>query len=184
MSSTTSPKAQLEALLDIITKSAKAAIAEYEKSPAGVPSPLATEPHPLDLEEAPNVALIKAVRVLEGACDQLCTTLAPPPRTLVNVCNMISCHPLIFIGNSRVDDKRVCSRELRCSTGPRSRSLSKRGFPICSRVIPRVFPQKNYRSKLVLRPKSSPGSCVSSRPNHYTLNVGPFHAFITLHTVF
>jgi hypothetical protein len=79
-------KAKLEALLKLINSVAQEAIAEYEKAGGDVPSIDSTEPHPLDDDEAiDNIALKSAIRTLEGACAQLCTTLAPPSHTAINV---------------------------------------------------------------------------------------------------
>ncbi|KAG6329568.1 hypothetical protein ID866_9521 [Astraeus odoratus] len=72
-----SGEAQLEALLDIINSSARQAMAEYKKRGNGVPTINSTEFHPLD-SAADTVALRKALRLLEGACQQLCASLAPP----------------------------------------------------------------------------------------------------------
>jgi hypothetical protein len=81
-----SGEAQLEALLEIITTSARQAIAEYKKHGNGVDVPTiqSVEFHPLDFKED-TVALKRAVRSLEGACQQLCASLAPPQHTVVNV---------------------------------------------------------------------------------------------------
>lgn len=81
--STTSltPRAQLDALVVLINSAAQEAIAEYERT-GDVPS---TESmHPRD-DATATLGLRKAIRILEGACEQLCTTLAPPAHTLVNV---------------------------------------------------------------------------------------------------
>ncbi|KAH7923036.1 S-adenosyl-L-methionine-dependent methyltransferase [Leucogyrophana mollusca] len=78
-----SGEAQLEALLEIINTSARQAIAEYKNRGNSVPTLDATEFHPLDFQED-TVALKKAVRLLEGACQQLCATLAPPQHTVIN----------------------------------------------------------------------------------------------------
>ncbi|KAI6130910.1 hypothetical protein EV401DRAFT_1850806, partial [Pisolithus croceorrhizus] len=69
----------LEALLEIINSSARLAIAEYKKHGNSVPTVHSTEFHPLDFA-TDTVALKKAVRLLEGACQQLCASLAPPVR--------------------------------------------------------------------------------------------------------
>lgn len=79
-----SAEAQLEALLEIINTSARQAIAEYKKAGNDVPTINSAEFHPLDIS-VHNVALRKAVRLLEGACQQLCASLAPPQRTVLNV---------------------------------------------------------------------------------------------------
>lgn len=78
-------KAKLEALLKLIDSAAQEAIAEYERAGGDAPSIDSTEPHPLD-NAIDNIALKSAVRTLEGACAQLCATLAPPSHTAINVC--------------------------------------------------------------------------------------------------
>lgn len=79
----TSGEAQLEALLEIINSSALQAISEYKKHGNAVPTIHSTEFHPLDFA-TDTVALKKAVRLLEGACQQLCASLAPPQHTVIN----------------------------------------------------------------------------------------------------
>ena len=80
-----SPRAELEALLGLITSVTHDAIGIYEKSGHGIPSIHSMTKHPLDTEST-TLALRKAIRTLEGACEQLCTTLAPPNHVLLNVC--------------------------------------------------------------------------------------------------
>jgi hypothetical protein len=81
MSQIKTPRAKLDALLVLLNSAAQTAIAEYERT-GEVPS---TESgHPLDSQH-PTIALRNALRILEGACDQLCTTLAPPTHTLSSV---------------------------------------------------------------------------------------------------
>lgn len=77
-------KAKLEALLTLINSTAQQAIAEYEKAGDDVPFIDSTELHPLD-DATDSIALKNAIRTLEGACAQLCVTLAPPSHTMVNV---------------------------------------------------------------------------------------------------
>ncbi|KIO11687.1 hypothetical protein M404DRAFT_20303 [Pisolithus tinctorius Marx 270] len=76
--------AELEALLEIINSSARLAITEYKKHGNNVPTIYSTEFHPLDFA-TDTVALKKAIRLLEDACQQLCASLAPPQHTLANV---------------------------------------------------------------------------------------------------
>ena len=93
-----SAEAQLETLLEIINTSARQAIAEYKKGGNDVPTINSTEFHPLDTSTE-TVTLRKAVRLLEGACQQLCASLAPPQRTVVNVslfCSMYYAAGLIY----------------------------------------------------------------------------------------
>ena len=79
-----SGEAQLEVLLNIITTSACQAIAEYKKGGNDIPMIHSKTYHPPDF--ATNiVTLKKAVELLEGACQQLYTLLAPPQYTICNV---------------------------------------------------------------------------------------------------
>jgi hypothetical protein len=82
--STDSGRVELEGLLSLINSATHDAMAIYEKSGHGVPSVYSATTHPLDAEAA-TLSLRKAIRTLEGACEQLCTTLAPPNHTLLNV---------------------------------------------------------------------------------------------------
>jgi hypothetical protein len=75
------PRAKLEALLALLNSAAQEVIAEYERT-GDVPS--TESAHPLDAKP-PSLALRNALRILEGACEQLCTTLSPPTHTLLNV---------------------------------------------------------------------------------------------------
>ncbi|KAJ7719245.1 S-adenosyl-L-methionine-dependent methyltransferase [Mycena maculata] len=76
-----SAKAQIEALLALINNAAHQAIAEYDKAGKEVPTLDSVEPHPLDISDDTS-GLKKAIRLLEGACEQLCVTLAPPSHTI------------------------------------------------------------------------------------------------------
>lgn len=78
-----SGEAQLEALLEIINSSARLAITEYKNHGNSVPTIHSTEFHPLDFA-TDTVALKKVIRLLEGACQQLCASLAPPQHTVIN----------------------------------------------------------------------------------------------------
>jgi hypothetical protein len=76
--------AEVSALLSLIASSAQAALAEYTAHGEDVPSIYSYTTHPLDGAED-TLALRKSIRVLEGACNQLCSMLAPPAHTLHNV---------------------------------------------------------------------------------------------------
>ncbi|KAF9232207.1 S-adenosyl-L-methionine-dependent methyltransferase [Melanogaster broomeanus] len=78
-----SGEGQLEALLEIINTSARQAIAEYKNGGNDVPIIHSKTFHPIDFA-TDTVALKKAVRLLEGACQQLCASLAPPQHTVIN----------------------------------------------------------------------------------------------------
>jgi hypothetical protein len=81
MSQLKTPRVKLDALLALLNSAAQDAIAEYERTD-DVPSKESS--HPRDSQHT-TIALKNALRILEGACDQLCTTLAPPAHTLLNV---------------------------------------------------------------------------------------------------
>ncbi|KAF5337782.1 hypothetical protein D9758_016290 [Tetrapyrgos nigripes] len=74
---------EIDALLNLIITSTMDALTEYKKTGAGIPTPYATEAHPLD--NVPDALDLKrAIRTLEGACEALCTTLAQPMHTIIN----------------------------------------------------------------------------------------------------
>jgi hypothetical protein len=108
-----SGRAKVDALLALIISATRDATAEYELTGHGIPSPDSQSTHPLD--SSPDaLALKKAIRVLEGACEQLCTTLAQPMHTIANVrldflitIRVLSC---TFIGFSAACPtiRRVC----------------------------------------------------------------------------
>ena len=73
------------ALVALIVSAAKSIEEEYAKSSApSVPSLDDLTPHPLD-SQIPSAALQQATQILEGACAQLCATVARPKRTMENV---------------------------------------------------------------------------------------------------
>jgi hypothetical protein len=81
MSTMKTPRAKLDALLALLNAAGQEAIAEYEQM-GEIPS--MESAHPLD-SQSPTLRLKRTLRVLEGACEALCTTLAPPAHTLLNV---------------------------------------------------------------------------------------------------
>lgn len=81
-----STRAEVEALLDLIRDSALKALDEYEKHGGPVPSLQSADSHPLDRAEN-KLGLKKIIGTLEGACEQLCSTLASPTQTVLNVRN-------------------------------------------------------------------------------------------------
>lgn len=75
-------RTRVEALLSLIMSTAQDAMKEYEQAGYSIPSP--DSPHPLD--SAFNMLSLKqSIRILDGACQQLCTTLAQPEHTMCNV---------------------------------------------------------------------------------------------------
>ncbi|KAJ7152578.1 S-adenosyl-L-methionine-dependent methyltransferase [Mycena crocata] len=77
------PIDQISALLTLVNEAARTLEAGYTKGHGCVPSLDETEPHPLD-EQLSAPEMREAVQVLEGACAQLCATLARPNHTVVN----------------------------------------------------------------------------------------------------
>ncbi|KAJ3737781.1 O-methyltransferase-domain-containing protein [Lentinula guzmanii] len=74
---------EVQHLLKIIAQAANDALNEYARHGEEVPSIYETKTHPLDIAET-AFTLKKAIRTLEGACNQLCSTLAPPLHTVIN----------------------------------------------------------------------------------------------------
>ncbi|KAG1824005.1 S-adenosyl-L-methionine-dependent methyltransferase [Suillus variegatus] len=162
---------KVEALLSIINSSAHEAIAEYKNTGHGVPGVDASTLHPLDFA-TDTLALRKAIRLLEGACEQLNTILAPPQHTTYNFINnynwacidvavqsriadVLDKHPEGLSVDALADavnlDKTKIARVLRV--------LALRG---CFKEVKRdVF--ANTRLSLVLRSTSNVGSCIRTQ---------------------
>ncbi|KAI6160964.1 hypothetical protein EDD17DRAFT_1593615 [Pisolithus thermaeus] len=85
-------RAKLEAFLALISLAAQQAMVLYEQVDGKI--------HPLE-KVLDQVELKAAVRMLEGACAQLCTTLAPPRHTAMNLIQVYdySCVRLAFWEN-------------------------------------------------------------------------------------
>lgn len=81
---TMSGKADVLALLKLVNQATHDALAAYEAKGQDVP-PLASLDAQTLSTMSDDLALKKAIRLLEGACDQLCATLAPPANTVINV---------------------------------------------------------------------------------------------------
>ncbi|KAF8197017.1 S-adenosyl-L-methionine-dependent methyltransferase [Pholiota molesta] len=77
-----SARAQVESLLALIKESAFKALDEYERYGKDTPTLESLQAHPLD-EEVNKLEFKKIVRTLEAACDQLCSTLAPPTHSVM-----------------------------------------------------------------------------------------------------
>ncbi|KAF5343361.1 hypothetical protein D9757_015077 [Collybiopsis confluens] len=85
ISTTMSGPTEVKTLLEIINSAALDALAEYDNRGERLPGIneimlAGTSPHEADL----SIKLKKMLRTLEGACGQLCATLAPPLHTIVN----------------------------------------------------------------------------------------------------
>jgi 2-polyprenyl-3-methyl-5-hydroxy-6-metoxy-1,4-benzoquinol methylase len=78
------PRSSVYALLHVIKASAEEALAQYDAAGVPIPSVTTVSPNLTGNYLANNVGLKKAVRTLEGACEQLCSTLAPPAHTILN----------------------------------------------------------------------------------------------------
>ncbi|EPT00257.1 hypothetical protein FOMPIDRAFT_142443 [Fomitopsis schrenkii] len=78
-----SGKADVLALLKLVNQATHDALAAYEAKGQDVP-PLASLDAQTLSTMSDDLALKKAIRLLEGACDQLCATLAPPANTVIN----------------------------------------------------------------------------------------------------
>ena len=79
------PGATISALVALVVSAARSIEAEYAKSSTpSVPSLDDLTPHPMD-SQISSAALRQATQTLEGACTQLCATVARPQHTIVNV---------------------------------------------------------------------------------------------------
>ncbi|TFK96572.1 S-adenosyl-L-methionine-dependent methyltransferase [Pterulicium gracile] len=81
-------RAEIQALLTLIRDSAEDALRQYETAQVPVPSLTVPTTHTATTANGPEylstLPLKRAVRTLEGACEQLCATLAPPVHTILN----------------------------------------------------------------------------------------------------
>ncbi|KAG1824004.1 S-adenosyl-L-methionine-dependent methyltransferase [Suillus variegatus] len=159
---------KVETLLSIINSSAREAIAEYKNTGHGVPGVDAGTLHPLDFA-TDTLALRKAIRLLEGACEQLNAILAPPQHTTYNfvhnynwacidvavqshIADVLDKHP----GGLSVDALADAVNLDRTKIARVLRVLALRG---CFKEVKRdVF--ANTRLSLVLRSTSNVGSCI------------------------
>lgn len=80
-----SGQAEVKALLTIINQATQDALSAYTNSGEDVPS-LSSADEGSVFSMANNLALKRAVRILEGASEQLCATLAPPGQSIIDVC--------------------------------------------------------------------------------------------------
>ena len=90
--------AALDALVNIITSSVKEAVEAYKAYTPEVPPINTAEPGPFDSSENVSTKLNQAIKLLEGACAQLCATIAPAGHTIVNV------SPTTFTRRTRSSD--------------------------------------------------------------------------------
>ena len=86
---TMSGKADVLSLLKLVNQATHDALAAYESKGQDVPQLASLDEQTLSTM-SDDLALKKAIRLLEGACDQLCATLAPPANTVINVSAALS----------------------------------------------------------------------------------------------
>ncbi|KII94520.1 hypothetical protein PLICRDRAFT_692890 [Plicaturopsis crispa FD-325 SS-3] len=79
MATPTDPRAHLRSLLTLINSATEQAIAQYDAAGNGLPT--LEHPHPSDTI-LNSTDFRKTIKVLEGACEQLCSTLAQPCHTM------------------------------------------------------------------------------------------------------
>lgn len=76
---------QLRSLLELLTASLQQVEASYEAGGYSIPSLNSVEPGPYDIPEKMPFELTKAIQTIEGACAQICASVAPPGHTVLNV---------------------------------------------------------------------------------------------------
>ncbi len=86
-----SARTQVEALLTLIRESALKALDDYETHGKEAPVLDSLQKHPLD-EAVNKLDFKKTIRKLEAACDQLCSTLAPPTHSIMKVRSLAGAH--------------------------------------------------------------------------------------------
>ncbi|KAG6852680.1 hypothetical protein C0991_009963 [Blastosporella zonata] len=155
-------RADIENLLKLVNSSAQEALALYENQGLDLPLLSSTASHPLDVADD-SLDLRKVIRVLEGACEQLCSTLAPPVHTVVNRGQNLDWLCLLVVIESRVADALaghdkgvhvdVLSKSVGIESGKLGRILRLLATKhIFSEVKPDVF--ANNRLSLVLQSSS------------------------------
>ena len=83
--SSSQSQSEVAALVGLISDAARTIEAQYAKSSQpSVPSLDDTAPHPFD-SQISSMKLKLAIQTLEGACAQLCATVARPNHTVTNV---------------------------------------------------------------------------------------------------
>jgi hypothetical protein len=89
---------QLSELVALISNATKVVEAEFAKSEnPKIPSLDDTTTHPFD--DRSSMEMKEAVRIIEGACAQLCATVARPSHTILNVgaiCDIFY-HQIIYL---------------------------------------------------------------------------------------
>ncbi|KAH9949724.1 S-adenosyl-L-methionine-dependent methyltransferase [Amylocystis lapponica] len=154
-----SGRAQIEALLALVNTAVRDALAEYDKTGMEVPTLDSTDASTLSAM-SDNLPLKKAVRLLEGACSQLCATLAPPAHTVINQAQDYNWAALHVVVRARVADEldnhpnglHVCelAKAVSIEQGKLARLLRLLGTRNCFREVDTdVF--ANNRLSLVLR---------------------------------
>lgn len=78
-------KSEISSLVSLITEAAHNIESYYRANGENTPSLDDSRPHPLDnVPYPPDIR--NAVQTIEGACLQLCATVAHPGHTILNVC--------------------------------------------------------------------------------------------------
>ncbi|KZT67104.1 S-adenosyl-L-methionine-dependent methyltransferase [Daedalea quercina L-15889] len=98
-----SGQAEVRALLSIIQQATQDALAAYASKGEDVPS-LSSAKEQSVFSNADNIALRRAVRSLEGACEQLCATLAPPGQSIVDRAQIVVSNCLRVVVQAGVAD--------------------------------------------------------------------------------
>ena len=75
----------LYALVGLISSSLNEVISAYHVAGHDVPSLDSVEPGPFDSPQSMPFHVRKAIQIIEGACAQLCATIASPGHSTLNV---------------------------------------------------------------------------------------------------
>lgn len=78
-------KSEIFSLISLITDAASSIEYYYQANGESIPSLDNSQSHPVDNTPYP-ADIRRAIQTIEGACLQLCATVAPPSHTILNVC--------------------------------------------------------------------------------------------------
>lgn len=85
MTTSAPDNAHLTALVSLISSAVQDIIQTYANAGGAVPTLDSTTPGPFDTPAATPRSLTKAIQIVEGACSQLCASVANPGKLLLAV---------------------------------------------------------------------------------------------------
>jgi hypothetical protein len=123
----------VNALLGLINTSVQEVLSAYEDAGKSAPPLNSVDPGPFDSPQNTPLHVTKAIQIIEGACAQLCATIAPPGHTVLNVNIRLYSHFLELTVSDVTESSLGTARSLDCLTpaNPSSRQFTE---PVCLEV--------------------------------------------------